>query len=469
MFLLPLVAAIALAAPPADLDALVGLAIDRDPETLALRSDADAARLRGRAATRLMDPQLMIGVENLGSMEEYEPTMGMVEATQMFRGWGEAKARSERSELDATRADVDRERTTADVRTRLWQSAARIAALTQQLRLLDDQLRSATALREIALARYAAGADVGGMGQMGGGAMAGMGGMQAGSAMPDMGVSPPSVVPRGGGTAAGMAGMGMGGATTAAAGPEVRQPMPAPPAPTSVLGGSSVGGMATLLRLDAELARVDADRVALERELHGEIRVLTLYVGDEGATAVATEPGAFLGTGGSGVAEARLAAIDVDVARADAAVARAARRPDVMVSVAEMFMTDGMPMATDVTVGVELPLWGGRGREIDAAKAQITAAEAREDRVARDLAVAVEQGRASLDAARARSTALDEVALPRARAAWDATLALFAAGQAREDDVVRAWETWLEIGREAIAARLDVQLRAAELARVEGA
>jgi outer membrane protein TolC len=168
------------------------------------------------------------------------------------------------------------------------------------------------------------------------------------------------------------------------------------------------------------------------------------------------------------VPEVGLAELDVAAASTDLELARAMRRPDFMVNVTETVMPDGMPMGTDLSIGVEVPLWGGKGREIDAARADLAAAAARQDRVLRDLAVAVEQGRAALEAAEARSEALDTVALPRARAAWDATLALFAAGTANEDDVVRAWETWLDVGREAVAARLDVQRRAAELARVEG-
>jgi outer membrane protein TolC len=468
MVLLPsLFLGLAFATVPSDLDGLVGLALERDPEVRALESDAARAQSQATGASRLMDPKLMVGLQAIGSMDPAEPPMGMVGATQMFRGWGEGRARSVRLELDGLRSGVDRDRVAVDLRTRLWQSAARIGTFQETLALLDDQLRSANGLRELAFARYAAGADVGtGMAPMGGPGGSAMGGMGSGGPM-EMGVAPPVVVPRGGG-GSGM-GMGMGGGAPQSTGPAVPGFQAPGAAPSAPIAPVSTGGLATLLRLDAELAGVVAEREALAARLDGERRVLALFVGAEAEEAVAATPAAFLGTAGAGVPEQRLAELDREAAEADVTVARTARRPDLMVSVAERIMLmEGMLGGTDVGVGFDLPLWGGRGREIDAAEAGVAAAKAREDLVARELSVASEQARAALTAAAARSSALDGVALPRARAAWDATLALFAAGQARQDDAVRAWETWLDLGRQAKDARLDVQLRAAELARVEG-
>jgi outer membrane protein TolC len=456
---------LAYAAPPADLDGLVALALERDPEAAALGYDADAARARSAGAYRLMDPQLMAGGEALGSKEEMEPPMWMIGGTQMFRGWGEAAARSDRLDLDAERALADRDRVEADLRARLWQASARIAALDEEIRLLDEQRQSAAALREVAISRYATGTSADGMpgaamDGMSGGSMDGMGGMAEG-------VRPPLVTPRGGSAMPGMAGMGGAPSGGGSRGPSVPDFGSAAPIPTAGATGGDAGGLATLLRLDAELARVEADRAALEATRAGEIAVLARFVGEEAASAVASGPGSFYGGDRVGAPELRLAGIDREAAAADLALARSTRNPDVMLSVGERLMADGMPMGTDVSVGVAIPLWGGAGKEISAARAEAVAAESREDRVERDLAVAVDQAKAALAAAEARAGVLERVALPRAQAGWDATLGLFAAGQARLDEVVRAWETLLEVGRETVAARRDVQLRAAELARVE--
>jgi outer membrane protein TolC len=455
------------AARPADLAGLVDVALGRDPEVRALSFDAEAALARASAARRPMDPQVMVGVESLGvPMDDVDPTMGMLGATQMLRGGGEGAASSARLSLDATRSEVDGDRLVADLRTRLWQSAARIGALDAELGLLDAQVRSASALLDMALARYGAGAT--GAAAMGDGAMGAMEAMPSDGGMA-MGAEPPAVVPRGsGGGMPGMSGMG-GSSSRPAAAPIPSAGMAAVEAAPSVGGGAGAGGLAALLRLDAGIARLEADRAALGFELDGELAVLAVFVGAEATAAVRAAPHAYLGVDAGGeVPERRLAEVDAAAAAADVRVARAARRPDLMVSVAQRFMPEGMPNGTDVSVGVEVPLWGGRGRAIDAANAALSAAEARSDRVDRDLEVALARSRAALEAARDRAAALDERALPRARQAWEASVAGFAAGALGQEEVVRVWESSIAIEREAVAARRDVQLRAAELARLGG-
>lgn len=456
----------AAAAPPADLDGLVEVALAGDPGALALALDADAARARASGAGRLVDPQLMLGVDAIGApMDAADPTMGMVGITQMLRGFGEGRALSSRAALDAERALVERDVVEADLRLRLWQAAARVRALDEELRLLDEQIRGAGAARTIAFARYGAGAVVSeSMGAMQGAGMA-MDGMDG---MP-MDTAPPAVVPRGGG-GGGMAGMAMGGGTGASRGPVVPTASPtlASVAPGAPMTSGASGGIPVLLRLDAEIARVDAERAALVADLDGELAVLAAFVGDEAAAAVRAEPDRYLGAAVALAPEVALADLDRRIAQADLTVARRARNPDVMVSVAERLMPDGMPAGTDVALGIELPLWGSRGRLVDASVAQVAASEARLARVDRDLRVAADRAEAALAAARARADALELAAVPRARQAWEASLALFGAATTTSDDVVRTWTTWITIEREAVAARRDVQLRAAELARVEG-
>lgn len=457
----------ALAQPPSDLDGLVELALTRDPSATALAFDASAARSRARSAVVPMDPQLMIGVDALGApMDAADPTMGMVAVTQMFRGVGEGRALARRTELDATRAEADRVRLAADVRVRLWQTVARIGTLKAEAGLVDEQLESVEALRQIAFARYASGAVVEGMGAMSD--MSAMAPMDGGGT--DMGVRPPLVVPRGGGMG-GMAGMGNMGGGTASRTVLVETDMGAMSgAPRSEAPPPPTGGLAFVLDLDARIARVGADRMALGAELESELAVLALLVGEEAAAAVAANPDAYLGSAVGEPPELALASIDREAALADLHLQRIGRRPDLMVSVAERFMPDDMwmPAGTDVSVGIEVPLWGSRGRLVDAARAEVGAAEARLAAVERDLAIAAAQAKAELTVARARSDALERVALPRAKTAWDASLAAYAAGSSGPTDVVRAWENWISVGRDAVAARRELELRAAVLARVEG-
>lgn len=466
-----LLSMVAFAGEPATLDDLVGIALDRDPEAATLGYEGDAARWRADAAGRPMPPELMFGVNALGAPKgAADPTMVMVGATQMFRGYGEARAWRYRLALDSTRTEADRERLEADVRARLWQLAAGIRARQEERALLDTQITSAEALLQIGLARFGAGASgaAGGMPGSGGG----MGGMSGGAPMSPMAGTRPPAVQASASTAGGMAGMGgSGGGGSAPIGP-----MPsaaggamASSAPATAMGGGD--GLSALLRLDAERARLEAERAGLDAELVGDFEVLNAFVGDEGVDAVRSDASAFLGLVAEvDVPERALASIDRDAAQASVDVARSQRNPGFMVSVGERFMPEdlGMPAGTDVAVGVQLPLWGSQGRTIAAARADVQAADARADRVERDLVVAQASARAGWEAAKARSAALDESVVPRARQAWDVSQSQYAAGRASADEAVRAWETLIQSEREAVLARRDVELRAAELVRLGG-
>ncbi len=455
---------VCLAADPATLDELVAQALERDPEGRALALDAQASSWRATAAARPMDPQLMVGVEALGAMPDSgEETMYMVGATQMLRGPGEARAVRERALIDARRSEADRGRLAADLRLRFRQAAARIASLVAEGALLDEQVRSAEALRDIGLARYGAGAR-----GPAGGAETGAG------TEPGMGTRPPVVAPRSGGTS-GMSGMsGMGGGSGARA-PSAQMPMSSGGGMAGMSGGTSMPmgseppGFESLLRLDADIARAVADREATRARLEGEIRGLALFVGDDAARAVAAAPQAFLASGPEGESpEKELAAIDERAARADVDVARTAGRPDLMLEAAQRIMPEGMSGGTDLSVGVQVPLWGGRDRSLDAARASEQAATARVELVGRDLEVALNEARTALAAADARVQALEGVAVPRARAAWDVAQRSFATSQANAESVVRTWEALIAIEIEAVQARRERELRAAEVARLEG-
>ncbi|MDP2309186.1 MAG: TolC family protein [Pseudomonadota bacterium] len=471
MVLLALVAQ-ALAAAPADLEGLVSLALERDPEAGAAELDARAAGEDARAAGRPMNPMLMVGGDSLGAMpEDPDPTMYMVGVEQMLRGWGEARATADRARVDVTRAEADRARVAADLRLRLAQAAARIRAQEAERALLDEQIRAAETLWQAGVRRWGAGAGRAGMGGMGASGMDE--GMEAGPSS-----TPPAVKGGGGGGGMGMPGMGGGGGD----GGRVQAPAGGMDGDTG-MGGGGTGGMdpgaggmgggstlPDLLRVEAEVARLRADRAALDARLAGEDAVLARFVGEDAAAAVRAAPAAYLEEPSSGPGrppEMDLAAADRAAAQADLRVARSRIAPDVELGASVGIMPDGMVQGVNVMLGVEMPLWGANARSRDAASARVEAATRRADAIDRDLAAATDAARAAEAAARARAGVLREVAVPRAEAAWRAALARYASGQTSVEEALRAWEGLLAARRDLVAAERDEALRAAERVRVE--
>lgn len=464
----------ALAEAPSDLDGLVRLALERDPDAAAFELDARAAQEDARSAGRPMNPMAMVGADSLGAMPgDLDPTMYMFGVEQMLRGWGEARAAADIARVDVTRAEAERARVEADLRLRLAQAAARIRTLQAERALLDEQIRAAETLWQAGVRRWGAGAGRSGMGRMGPGGgmeMEGDGGMDSPS------TAPPSV--RGGGGGGGMAGMpGMGGGTGGGARPNVPAGGMDGMDGSSGLdgGGMGAGGMAPgstlpdLLRVEAEVARLRADAASVDARLAGELAALARFVGDEGTAAVRADPGAFLvgGPPPSAPPELDLAAAERAAADAELRLARSRIAPDLELSTSVGVMPDGMVQGVNVMVGVELPLWGANARARDAATARAEAAARRVEAVDRDLAAATDAARAAEAAAAARAKVLREVAVPRAEAAWKASLARYAAGQATVDDALRAWEGLLAARQDLVAAEQDEALRAAERARVE--
>ncbi|MFZ5481139.1 MAG: TolC family protein [Myxococcota bacterium] len=449
----------ALAQQPANLDGLLALALARDPEAAAAVLDADAARDDARAARVPMNPTLTLGGESLGAMpEDPDPPMFMFGLDQMLLGWGEARARSARAEVDAARAEADRARTAADLRLRLAQAAARIAALRDEAALLDEQARAAEALWQAGLRRYRSGAGRPGMG-------GGMGGAPMGTEAGPT-AAPPTVRSGsgGGGGMPGMGGGGGGGARVSAPEPMEGMDEAAPMPATGMATGSD---LPELLRVEAEIARVQAERAAVGARLDGEVAVLARFVGAETAAVVAAGPEGFLEGAAPLPPELRLAAVEREAAEADLRVARARIAPDVELGAAVNVMPEGMVQGADVMVGIEVPIWGKYARERDAAEARLGAAARREEAVTRDLGAAADAARAAETAALARAQVLRDVAVPRAEAAWRAALVRFAAGQSTAEDALRAWEGLLAARRELVTAERDQHLRAAERARVE--
>lgn len=452
--------------PPGDLDELVALAVERHPEVAALDLDAKAARARTTAAGRPMDAQWMLGVQSLGAMpDSADPTMGMVGVEQMFSLPTVYVASRERAALDARWSEAERVRVAADVKEALWGTAARLRALSVREAAIDEQLGAAEAALEFGRARYGAGAGARGPVAPGAGAA------------PEQTSTRPPVVAAPSGSADGMGGMGpakggmprgpagMGEMSGSAGMSEMRGDMPA-----GMASSMSGEGLAALLRLEAEVARVRADRDGIAARREGEESRLALIVGEDAAGAVTADPTRFLGAPGrpSDVPERALAAVAVESAEADLSVARAARLPTFMVAADVQVMPEGMVNGVDAVVGVTFPLWGGAGARTQAAVAASEAASRRSEGVERGLAESIATARADQSAAEARARALRDVAAPRARAAWEATIAVWGAGGASVADLVGAWQTEVGVTRDAAEAELAVELARARLARMEG-
>ena len=453
-------------AAPADLDGLVVAALDRDPAAVAADLDAAAAHTRADAARRPMSPQLMVGVDALGAPKDsFDPPMLMLGVSQMLRGPAEGARARDRLALDATRIDVEEEVRVADLRVTLWQLVADIDAEQDEIALLDEQIEAAVALEQIGLARYGAGASVGSMPA----AMGSMGSMGSSDAAP---MAMPAATPSATTSAGGMAGRpGMGGASAPARSVAVPRSADMGMSSASSAPTGTAGGLAALLRLDTDLERLRADRLALGFALDGDLLVLRALVGEETGAAVAAEPERFVGgVTATDVPERRLAGVDRDAASASEQLARARRAPDVMLTVSERFMPDdmGMPAGTDIGVGVELPVFGAARLEVDAATADRQAADARAERLERDLAIARASARADWAAARARRDSLAGNAVPRATQSWETARALYAADRGTADDVVRAWEDWIAVARESVQQRRDTEYKAAAYARLGG-
>jgi outer membrane protein TolC len=492
--LLALACGDAQAAEADTLGELVTVALERHPELTALDLDRGAAHAQTRAAGRPMDPTWMLAAQSLGAMpDSVDPTMFMIGVEQMLALPPVYRASRERAALDVRWAEGERTRVAADVKEGLWEAAARLRAQAAQGRALDEQIAAAETALAFGRARYASGAGASNPAPSSGagaesepatvpppavraptsaGGMSGMGGGPSSRPTSGGGMGGASM-----GAPGGMGGAGDMGAGSMAGASRGSEAMPGMAGAGAMVGGSTMGqeGLAALLRLEAEVARIRAERDALVARRQGEEARLALIVGDDVARAVANDPARFLGdagapTGGErGAAPERtLAATSVEIAEADVRVARTGRLPTFMAGADVQVMPDGMVNGVDARVGVSVPIWSGARAQVQAAAAGSEAASRRSDAVDRGLTDAIIATHAEETAAAARLRALVEVAVPRARSAWELTVAVWSAGGGSTADLVAAWQTAVSVSRDATDAELAVELARARRARLEG-
>jgi outer membrane protein TolC len=235
-----------------------------------------------------------------------------------------------------------------------------------------------------------------------------------------------------------------------------------------------------VLRADAEIATMEAERASLEDERHAIVVMLNALRGhrpDEEigdpilpAESVLPAPAAVVGLADRApeVAEARAMG---DAARARVDLARRMYWPMVMVDVGYQQNLDGMPDGLVAGLSLSIPLaWRDRQRnEVAMSRAMVRAADVEADAMRTmaeaDLRMAWSRARA----AQRTVAALEETALPRLRETIASTEAAYVSGGGEFlsllDAIMQLQE--LELRRvEAIAARGVARF---ELARIAGA
>ncbi len=144
----------------AEVAALVAEALSKNPDLLAARQEAAAASARVRPAGALPDPMLTISYENDGA----KPSLGTEPMTrleflaqQAFPFPGKLGLAERVAEADAARAATKPERIALSIEASVRRSYANLLEAREDLRLVDEQLRTWRDIEGVIRARYAAG------------------------------------------------------------------------------------------------------------------------------------------------------------------------------------------------------------------------------------------------------------------------------------------------------------------------
>lgn len=144
----------------AEADALVALALARNPELLAARSEASALAARAPAAGVLSDPMLSVGYENDGTAISLgtEPMSRLIfSAQQSFPFPGKLGAAEKLANADAARAKFRPERAALALGGAVRRAHADLLEARENQRLVDEQVATWRQMDETIRARYAAG------------------------------------------------------------------------------------------------------------------------------------------------------------------------------------------------------------------------------------------------------------------------------------------------------------------------
>lgn len=243
---------------------------------------------------------------------------------------------------------------------------------------------------------------------------------------------------------------------------------------------AGAGSQTEVLRAEAELARLEAERKSLLRTVAAAEAMLAAALGAEVATAIPE----LVAPDAERLAEApagddaqlveglpQVLAGDEEIRRwkAEVGAMRAMYTPMARLQTGPVY-TNEMGGGWMLMFGVSLPIWTGKlDAGVEEARAMVEMAKADREAMRRMAAAELAQARHLVAAAHERYQALVGDVLPRMRGATDAALASYASGQAPQATVLEATQTLWSLEREAVMARMELGLARARLDRAIGA
>lgn len=235
--------------------------------------------------------------------------------------------------------------------------------------------------------------------------------------------------------------------------------------------GAAPLGEALRAEADFQLRKVERSRLLAERAVAAQ-RLLSLLGDsldvDSLTLGVAADSGD--GQGGTGLALATQpdqvrAEAEVQLAAAEARLARSARVPDLglLMGVRRLEAENGVGLMMGVST--KLPLWSGAGTQADAAEAHDRAARLRAREVARRLAVDYESMRARRDATADQERALRDQVRPVLASALEQIEVAYRAGRVSGLEPIEARRALREVDLFLIDVRGELARSSAELSR----
>lgn len=248
---------------------------------------------------------------------------------------------------------------------------------------------------------------------------------------------------------------------------------------------AGTGVQADVLRAEVEVARVQAAQLSLAAQIRAAEAMLNTSLGRAAEDAIpelqyiaskqAPLPAAaVLDRALKSRPELTAGSAEVDRADAEIEVMRSMYKPMAMIRVGRAStMTEGA--GAMVMIGVTVPIWRQRLRAgVDEAKAMQRMAGADLQAMRRMIEGEAIAARETVNAALAQSTMLEREVMPRARAATDAALAGYAAGQGTLVSVIESARALWDVQAEQLMAdsalgeawaRLDRSIGASQGAR----
>lgn len=242
---------------------------------------------------------------------------------------------------------------------------------------------------------------------------------------------------------------------------------------------SGVGSQTDVLRAESELARVDALRSVLDGQLRAAVAMLNTSLGRgtddpfprlvEATDRTAPLPlQTLLDQAVARRPELVAGAAETEQAAAELAVMRSMNLPMGMLRMGRASTMAEGPGAM-LMVGVSVPLWRDRQRAAVAeASAMRRMADADLEAMRRMVEGEVAATHAELEAARTRTMLLDTEVAPRSRAAAEAALASYAAGQGTLLAVMESARALWEVRAELVMAETALGLARVDLQRAVG-